>query len=386
MDVNAVSPQLAELTTLRVGGAAREYVAATTEAEFIDAIYAADDAGMPLLVIGGGSNLVVSDAGFDGLVLRDARSGITCDSVDACSGASITVVAGHGWDDLVATAVAERWSGLEALSGIPGTVGAAPVQNIGAYGAEVSNVLSKVRTWDRHERCIRTFALGDLALGYRTSLLKQSMLDYTWHPTPRYVVLDVSFQLRRADVSAPIAYAELARTLGVEVQQRAPQTQVRAAVLELRAAKGMLVDASKDPDHDRWSAGSFFTNPVLPTSAAEPGGLLPANAPRYPVRAPIAASAHGIFRTEIDPTVIKTSAAWLIEQAGFAKGYGIDGASGGASASPVTLSTRHTLALTNRGSATAADVIALARTIRDGVQARFNITLKPEPVLVGLSL
>ncbi|MCL1899933.1 MAG: UDP-N-acetylmuramate dehydrogenase [Promicromonosporaceae bacterium] len=388
MTALAESTTLAELTTLRVGGPAAAYLVTTTEAEFIAAITQADDDGTPLLVIGGGSNLVVADAGFPGLVLRDGRSGWILDSADACSGASVTVVAGQDWDGFVAAAVAERWVGLEALAGIPGTVGAAPVQNIGAYGAEVSDVLSKVRTWDRQERRVRTFAVGELALGYRTSLLKQT-LGQAWSPTPRYVVLDVSFQLRRADVSRPLRYAELARRLGREVGQRAPLGEVREAVLGLRAAKGMLAEHvvggnTAAPEHDRWSAGSFFTNPVLPLERAE--RLLPAAAPRYPVRAVIGAGMSGIYRTEVDPALVKTSAAWLIERAGFTKGYGLDGLAGGQSCSPATLSTRHTLALTNRGGATAADIVSLARAICDGVQAKFGIELEPEPNLVGLTI
>ena len=451
--------RLADLTTLGVGGLAAEYLATDTERDFIDAITAADDAGRPLLVIGGGSNLLVADAGFDGLVIRDGRCGWNLDSADACSGASVTVVAGQGWDGFVEAAIAERWVGLEALAGIPGTVGAAPVQNIGAYGAEVADVLSKVRTWDRAERRVRTFAVGELKLGYRTSLLKESMRAAQpvaaspirrfgasstfseppkasngpqiveqgerqpaggWHPTPRYVVLDATFQMRRGDDSAPVRYAELARRLGVEVGRRAPLAEVREAVLELRASKGMLANTGPRPtdaggapsagaassastsapdvasvtdviaagrvaeaigtwDLDRSSAGSFFTNPILPVADAD--ALLPADAPRYPVRAPIDAGTHGIFRLEVDESVVKTSAAWLIDQAGFHKGFGIDGPG-----SRAALSTKHTLALTNRGGASAEDVLALARAIRDGVRERFSITLEPEPVLVGVSL
>jgi UDP-N-acetylmuramate dehydrogenase len=262
-------------------------------------------------------------------------------------------------------------------------------------------VVSTVRVWDRGESRVRTFANGELGFGYRTSRLKRSMhLGLTgyvgpggpeddprapWYPSPRYVVLDVSMQLRLGTLSAPVAYGELARRLGVEVGERAPSAEVRAAVLELRGGKGMLLDPAVEasrvvgrPDYDRWSAGSFFTNPVVPASVADE---LPEGAPRFEVRSPLPAVSTGPSLGAVDPTLVKTSAAWLIEHAGFGKGYGIAG-----EASPARLSTRHTLALTNRGGATAADLVALARTVRDGVRERFGIELEPEPVLVGVSL
>lgn len=396
---------LSELTTLRVGGPAVEFVAAQSEAELIDAVCAADDAGVPLLVIGGGSNLVVADAGFAGVVVRDARTGVATPDDSACAGVSVTAVAGQDWDELVATAVENNWVGIEALSGIPGTVGAAPVQNIGAYGAEIAGVLSNIRTWDRAERCVRTFAVGELELGYRSSLLKRSMLpvpqlpgslpDVTknvpiqrWHPTPRYVVLDVTLQMRYGLLGAQVAYAELARALGVEVGARVPMSDIRQAVLELRAAKGMLALGRNDvagfdmQDPDRQSAGSFFTNPILATGIEGTAlSSLPPEAPRYPVRFSRRLRTNLDPLGDIDSTRIKTSAAWLIEHAGFIKGFGVHGPG-----SPATLSTKHTLALTNRGSATAADIVELAQTVRDGVQRRFGITLTPEPVLVGVTL
>lgn len=383
-------PALAELTTLRVGGPADAYVEATSEAELVDTVRAADDAGEPLLVLGGGSNLLVADEGFGGVVVRDVRTGFRLDSADACGGASVSAVGGQDWDELAAAAVEHGWVGVEALSGIPGTVGAAPVQNIGAYGQEVAGVLSTVRTWDRLHGRVRTFAVGELGLGYRTSLLKRSMRDLPsdadpaapWYPTPRWVVLDVTFQLRLGTDSAPVGYAELARRLGVEVGDRAPSTAVREAVLELRAGKGMLLDgrfgSAPGADHDRWSAGSFFMNPVV---AADQADLLPPDAPRYPVRSTVPMTTTGPSLGRIDPSLVKTSAAWLIDRAGFGKGYGVAGAD-----SRATLSTRHTLALTNRGGASAEDVVALARVIRDGVLDTFGIELEPEPVLVGVSL
>ncbi|XOJ25901.1 UDP-N-acetylmuramate dehydrogenase [Cellulosimicrobium sp. SJTW-1] len=388
------TPSLAELTTLRVGGPADRYVEAHSEAELLEIVRAADEAGEPLLVIGGGSNLLVGDEGFGGVVVRDLRRGITVDAEDSCGGASFHAPAGQDWDELVARAVAEEWVGVEALSGIPGTVGAAPVQNIGAYGQDVAGVVSTVRVWDRARSRVRTLALGELAFGYRTSLLKRSMHvdagagsddDGPWYPSPRYVVLDVGFQARLGSLSAPVAYPELARTLGVQVGDRAPSADVRAAVLSLRARKGMLldgvgpdVDRAAGPDHDRWSAGSFFTNPVVP---AEQADLLPAEAPRYPVRTATPTRTTGPSLGEIDPTLVKTSAAWLIEHAGFTKGFGVHGPS-----SLARLSTKHTLALTNRGGASAEDVVELARAVRDGVVEAFGVELVPEPVLVGVAL
>jgi UDP-N-acetylmuramate dehydrogenase len=385
------APNLSDLTSLRVGGPVDGYVEATTEAELIDAVRSADDAGTPLLVVGGGSNLLVADEGFDGLVVRDVRQGLeadlsaACDIEEgACGGATVTLPAGQDWDAFVAQAVANEWVGVEALSGIPGTMGAAPVQNIGAYGQEVSGVVAAVRTWDRATGQRRTLTLSELGFGYRTSVLKRTMrgtASEIWYPTPRYVVLDVRLQMRMGSLSAPIGYAELARRLDVEVGQRAPSADVRAAVLELRGGKGMLLDGvggAEAPDHDRWSAGSFFTNPVLPVEAAR---MLPDDAPRFPVRSATPTTSTGPALGEIDPAVVKTSAAWLIEHAGFTKGFGVAGEQ-----SPARLSTRHTLALTNRGGATAQDLVTLARAVRDGVRDEFGIELEPEPVLVGLAL
>jgi UDP-N-acetylmuramate dehydrogenase len=252
------------------------------------------------------------------------------------------------------------------------------VQNVGAYGQEVAETLSSVRVYDRLEQRTRMLAVGELGLGYRTSILKRSLTDAdagggrTWGPTGRYVVLEVSFQLRLASLSAPVRYAELARRLGVAVGGRVPAAEVREAVLELRRGKGMVLD---DADPDTWSAGSFFTNPVLTTEEAD--ARLPEDAPRYPVADHTQVAQIGGTAPVVDG-LVKTSAAWLITRAGFDKGFGAPG--------PATLSTKHTLALTNRGTATAADVLALARTVRDGVQEAFGVALVPEPVLVGVSL
>jgi UDP-N-acetylmuramate dehydrogenase len=339
----AEPPQLRDLTTLRLGGPADDLVIASTEAELVEAVGRADAAGTPLLVLAGGSNVLVADDGFRGTVVHVATRGLAEDT-DACSGATVTVAAGEPWDDVVATAVRNGWVGIEALSGIPGSTGATPIQNVGAYGQEVAQTVARVRTWDRHQARARTFAAADCGFGYRTSRFKAE--------PGRYVVLSVTFQFPTGELGAPVGYAELARALGVEVGARAPMTEVRDAVLALRRGKGMVLDPA---DHDTWSAGSFFTNPVVARDA------VPAGAPAWPLP---------------DGTV-KTSAAWLIDKAGFDKGYGTG---------RVRVSTKHTLALTNRGDASTSELLALAAEIRDGVHRRFGIELVNEPVLVGCSL
>jgi UDP-N-acetylmuramate dehydrogenase len=341
-----VPERLAALTTLRLGGAARELVRARTEDELVDAVQSADADGTPVLVLAGGSNVVVGDDGFDGRVVHVETRGVHVEQ-DTCGGAVVTVAAGEPWDDLVTRAVAEGWVGLEALSGIPGSVGATPIQNVGAYGQEVADTVASVRCWDRVLRGQRTFAAADCGFGYRTSRFKRD--------PRRHVVLAVTFQLRLGDLSAPVRYAELARTLGVAVGERAPTADVREAVLALRRGKGMVLD---DADPDTWSAGSFFTNPVLKPEAA---AGLPPEAPRW----------------EQPDGSVKTSAAWLIEHAGFTKGYGNG---------RVALSDKHSLALTNRGDGSTADLLALAAEIRGGVQDRFGVQLANEPVLVGCEL
>ena len=339
---------LADHTTLRLGGPAAEFVVAGTEPELIEAVRSADEAGIPLLVLGGGSNLVVGDQGFDGRVVQIATRGIVADDRSderGCRGAvTVTLQAGEPWDDFVATAVASRWVGVEALSGIPGLAGATPIQNVGAYGQEVAATIASVRTWDRHENAVRTFAAVECDFGYRTSRFKAE--------PGRYVVLQVTFLLREGTLGAPIAYAELARAVDAEVGERRPLEDVRAAVLGLRRGKGMVLD---DADHDTWSAGSFFTNPIVQPSE------VPDGAPSWP-------QADGL---------VKTSAAWLIDHAGFAKGHGND---------RVSLSTKHTLALTNRGAASTADLLGLAGEIRDRVATSYGIRLEPEPVMVNCGL
>ena len=340
---------LARHTTLHLGGPAADWTEVTTEAELVEAVTAGDDTGTPTLVLAGGSNLVVADGGVTGPVVKVGTSGVRADVEDdgpSCGGVLVTVAAGESWDDLVDRAVGRGWVGIEALAGIPGSVGATPIQNVGAYGQEVAQTIASVRVWDRRLRGVRTFAAADCGFGYRHSRFKAD--------PGRHVVLDVTFQLRTGTLGAPVTYAELARALGVEQGARAPLAEVRDAVLSLRRAKGMVLDAA---DHDTWSAGSFFTNPVLDADRAR---ALPHGAPRWEQH-------EGV----------KTSAAWLIEHAGFHKGYGND---------RVSLSTKHTLALTNRGGGTTADLLALAREVRDGVEARTGVRLVNEPVLVGVDL
>ncbi len=350
---------ISALTTAAVGGPAGTYREARTEAEIIDAVRSADAAAEPLLIVGGGSNLLVSDDGFPGTVLKIASEGFTVNAEDSCGGVSVVVQAGHNWDALVEHAVRHAWSGLEALSGIPGATGATPVQNVGAYGADVSQTIAAVRTWDRERSAVKTFTSSELKFGYRDSELKRT----TVNGSPRYVVLTVEFQLPLGRMSAPVRYAELARVLGVGPGERAYATDVRREVLRLRGSKGMVWDAA---DRDTYSTGSFFTNPIV---AADVADALPDGAPRYP------GGADGLT---------KLSAAWLIDQAGFGKGFGLD--PGSVSGGRSSLSTKHTLAITNRGGANAADMLAIARTVRDGVAERFGIELHPEPLLIGLDL
>ncbi|MCY1673974.1 UDP-N-acetylmuramate dehydrogenase [Pseudarthrobacter sp. SL88] len=353
------STLLSSLTTSAVGGPAGKYIEARTEAEIIDAVRNADAAGEQVLIIAGGSNLLISDDGYPGTVVKIASEGFTINAEDSCGGVAVVVQAGHNWDQLVDYAVRHAWSGIEALSGIPGSTGATPVQNVGAYGADVSQTIAAVRTWDRERNAVQTFTNSELKFGYRDSILKQT----TVNGSPRYVVLTVEFQLPLGRMSAPIRYAELARSLGVEAGKRAYSNDVRREVLRLRASKGMVLDPA---DRDTYSTGSFFTNPIVPESEA---ASLPANAPRYP------AGQDGM---------VKLSAAWLIDQAGFGKGFGLepDSVSGGRA----SLSTKHTLAITNRGGAGASDVVAVAREVRAGVERRFGVRLHPEPLLIGLEL
>jgi UDP-N-acetylmuramate dehydrogenase len=296
--------------------------------------------------MGGGTNVLIADKGFDGTVIRISNNSVQAE-VDACSGATLTIGAGEDWDLFVQTTINSGFAGLETLSGIPGTVGAAPIQNIGAYGHEVSEFITRVRTYDRQEKVLKTFTNGECEFSYRNSYFKA-------HPG-RYVVLEVQFQIRIGEESDPITYLELARKLGVQLGDKAPVVATREAVLELRASKGMLLSAD---DHDSWSAGSFFTNPIVSQQEAD---ALPVAAPKWPL---------------IDGRV-KISAAWLIENAGMHKGDEVGGA---------RISTKHVLALTNSGDATAADIAELAKRARDQVKEKFGITLEAEVNLVGVEI
>lgn len=413
--------RLADLCTLRVGGEARRFFLSTRRDELIQAIAQADAAREPLLFLGGGSNLVPVDGEFPGLVLRDGREDVRVLTLqefselraggeqpsqgrepdtelrpDASRGISdaaavvakaqqlaaatpscvfLSVSGGLAWDRLVEFCVTQGFSGLEALSGIPGVVGAAPVQNIGAYGGEVADCLLGVMAWDRQECRLVYLSAADLRFGYRDSLLKQSRLQVEAnfgtpqfapaHPgtnpaTGRWIVLEVDFALQRGG-GTPVRYAQLAGALGVPMGTVVPAAQIRTAVLDLRHSKGMVLDPS---DHDTWSVGSFFTNPILPVDAAA-ALELPQDAPRWEAALPGRAGEVGV----------KLSAAWLIEHSGITKGFALPNAGAG-------VSTKHVLALTNRGNATAADIQALASHIIAAVQGAYGVTLVPEPVIL----
>ena len=438
--------RLSELCTLRVGGAARRFLLGAQRDELIEAIAQADATGEPLLFLGGGSNLVPLDGEFPGLVIRDGREDLRvltleqfCElragggeveqspagevetrlsetpldlrpdggelpqvyepDTERHPGASrgsraaaavvakaqqlaaatpacvfLSVSGGLAWDRLVESCVTQGLSGLEALSGIPGVVGAAPVQNIGAYGGEVADCLLGVTAWDRQENRLVYLSAADLRFGYRDSLLKQSRLQIeadfaaprfaparhgTNPATGRWIVLEVDFALQRGG-GTPVRYAQLAGALGVPMGTVVPAAQIRAAVLELRRSKGMVLNPD---DHDTWSVGSFFTNPILPVEAAATPGL-PEDAPRWEAALPGTGQAG-----------VKLSAAWLIEHAGITKGFALPGAGAG-------VSTKHVLALTNRGNATAADIRELASHIVAAVQGTYGVTLVPEPIIL----
>lgn len=342
-------PTLAELTTLRVGGPARDVVTARTRTDLVEAVTTADQQDEPLLLIGGGSNLLVADSGFSGTLVRIGTRGISPEFTEP-GWVSVRVEAGEPWERVVATAVEQGWSGVEALSGIPGSTGATPIQNVGAYGAEVAQVIESLEVLDRRTGAVTSMAPDEAGFGYRTSMFKR------W--PGRWVIISVALRLPNDPLSAPVRYAELAAVLGIAVGERAPAAAVRQAVLELRRGKGMVLDPH---DHDTWSAGSFFTNPIISTELAS---TLPEGAPRF---------------DQPDGSV-KTSAAWLISGAGFARGFAVRP---GARAA---LSGKHVLALTNRGGASADEVLDLARTVRAGVADRFCIVLDNEPVLVGCAL
>jgi len=335
---------LAPLTTLRIGPVARRLITCDTTQKVVGVVRALgpDDNA---LVLAGGSNVVLADDLADLTVVLLANTEITV------QGSVVRAEAGAMWDEVVVTSLAHGLGGLECLSGIPGSAGATPVQNVGAYGAEVADTIRRVRLLDRRTGEDRWVAPETLRFGYRTSILRQLAAE---------IVLEVEFALDPGGRSAPLRYGELAKALGAEPGSRADPVAVRDAVLDLRTRKGMVLD---DADHDTWSVGSFFTNPVVSATEFERlRNSVDGSVPSYPA-----------------PDGVKLAAGWLVERAGFFKGYPGDGAA-------VRLSTKHALALTNRGAATAADVIALARGVRDGVRTKFGIELTPEPILIGAAL
>ncbi|MCI6584140.1 MAG: UDP-N-acetylmuramate dehydrogenase [Mobiluncus porci] len=471
MDLASSAKNLSELCTFRVGGAIKRFYQSTDTADLTAAVALADRSKVPLLFLGGGSNTLPRDEGFDGMVIKDARNSVvvvtdpedlTISWRDSCHpdnlpnpnsfGANSAIVradAGVMWDDLVKYAVSQGFSGIEALSGIPGTVGAAPVQNIGAYGAEIGDVIIGLTAWDRVRSKICYLVRRDMAFGYRDSILKRSRVALGG-ATGRWIVLGVDLELQRSTESSPVAYSQLAAALGVELGERAPLEAVRAAVLELRRGKGMVLDAA---DHDTWSAGSFFTNPIVPADSPILRGL-PAEAPRWEVARPrsyeeiMAAMMPSVWRknsgisgengsaggsvgetgsagleretglksrssagmasaaephcseddgrltaTDDCPTeivgsakgavdagsakdvAVKLSAAWLIEHSGVPKGFALPESGAG-------VSTKHVLALTNRGGASAAEIRALADYVVSRVRETFEVELVPEPVIL----
>ena len=359
--------RLADHTTVRLGGPARGFVRASTEEELIEAVRAADASGEPVLILGGGSNLVVADEGFDGTVIQVATRGVS----QSAGPGVLTVAAGEDWDAVVARTVAEGLAGLECLSGIPGLAGATPIQNVGAYGQEVSQTITQVRVYDRKTGEILDIPNEQCGFGYRTSRFRGA---------DRFVVLSVTFGLAVQVRSAPVRYAELAAALGVSPGDQVESIQARSAVIELRQRKGMVIDPS---DPDTRSVGSFFVNPVLDAdamacveAAARARCGPDTRVPRFPVGD--RAVGDRAVGDRAGDGLVKVPAAWLIERAGFGKGYSPgDGA---------RISSKHTLALVNSGSASTASLMALAREIRDGVRDTFGVCLTPEPVLVGVTL
>lgn len=364
---------LAQYTTLGLGGPARDFVTATTDEGLMGAVRTADAASEAVLVLGGGSNLVIGDQGFPGTVVHVDTRGVAYARTG--DGVEVTVAAGENWDDIVAATVAEGLAGLECLSGIPGRAGATPIQNVGAYGQEVAEAITSVRAFDRLTGTVSTLPNEECQFSYRTSMFKRATLDAAGPASPatpvasvagsRYVVLDVTFTLHDEKLSRPVRYAELATELGVETGMRVSCADARQAVLVIRGRKGMVVSPD---DPDSRSAGSFFTNPIV-----GPGQLAQVEAvardrglgavPRFPVGG---------------ADLVKIPAAWLIERSGFAKGYG--------SPAGARVSAKHTLALVNGGAATTSDLLALAREIVSGVHASFGVTLEPEPILIGATL
>jgi UDP-N-acetylmuramate dehydrogenase len=365
---------LADYTTLRLGGPAARFIRAGSGEHLVSEVRAADEAGEPVLVLGGGSNLVVADEGFPGTVLQVASTGVQLGTDGAA--VELTAAAGEDWDGLVQRCIAEGLSGVECLSGIPGLAGATPIQNVGAYGQEVAQTVSFVRAYDRVLDQEVLLPAAECGFGYRTSTFKRHATGgrgAELNPaaaTGRHVVLSVRFRLRRGALSAPVRYAELARLLGVPEGGRVPLADARAAVLQLRRGKGMVLDPA---DPDTRSAGSFFTNPVIPARqfALLAGRVADRRPGEPPTRIPHWDAGEGL---------VKLSSAWLIEQAGFGKGFP------GHEGTGARISTKHTLALTSQAGGSTADLIKLAGQVRDGVLATFGVQLVNEPTLVGAQL
>jgi UDP-N-acetylmuramate dehydrogenase len=343
---------LAPLTTLKLGGPADRLVRVTERDELVSAVTDADRRGEPLLILSGGSNVVISDEGFRGTVIHVATRGVES-LTDEDGRVEMTVEAGEPWDDFVARTVGEELAGVECLSGIPGSSGATPVQNVGAYGQEVSSIIRRVEALERATGEVVEMAAADCGFGYRTSRFRGRS---------EFVVLSVTFALDPSPESEPVAYSQLAEALDIDAGMRAPLPAVRETVLDLRRAKSMVIDPH---DPNSVSAGSFFTNPVL-DPAAMADLQLRSTELLGPDETPPSWAAGG--------GMMKTSAAWLIERAGFRRGYG-HGAVG--------LSENHTLALVNRGGATTGELVALAREVADGVRVTFGVSLVPEPVFIG---
>lgn len=375
----AADTPFSELTTMRVGGPAEHLIEARSSDELVRAALQLWEYDDPWLLLGGGSNTVMADDGFAGTAVLVRNTGI--ERIDAEPGTvRLRVQAGHNWDELVETCVEHGWAGIEALSGIPGLAGAAPVQNIGAYGQELSDVLHSITFLDREAGEVLRIPAEELELDYRSSSIKSGREG---------VVLSIDLLLTESEdtanpLSAPIAYGQLADALGVTVGDRVSIRELRRSVLRLRASKGMVLDAA---DHDTWSAGSFFTNPIITERSARG---LPATAPRFPVKGLEPAPAVTTFEEleagvplrvppTPEPPQVKLSAAWLIENAGIPKGFRIPG-------SGASISEKHTLAITNRGAATAEDVAQLARYVIQLVQSEFGVILVPEPNLIGIEL
>lgn len=331
---------LAPLTTIGIGGPARYFIAAATVDELREALDWASQRSLPVFILGGGSNLLVSDDGFPGLVIKVSLRGVVVESEDRY--ATVKVAAGEPWDSFVETATGNGWAGIECLSGIPGSTGATPIQNVGAYGQDVSETIIRVEALDRTTGRIVTFTNAECQFGYRASRFKN-------HEPGRYVVLNVTFRLERGG-SASIRYPELQKYLDEHEVAIADLTSVRRAVIAIRKRKGMVIDPS---DPDTRSDGSFFMNPIIHADElGEFGG------PSFP-------AGDGL---------LKLSAAWLIENAGFTKGFRHGN---------VGLSSKHSLAIINRGGGTAAEVRELVELIQGRVRERFGVELHPEPNFIG---